>query len=64
MSVATQAESNHEDPAIAAFLGLLEADIRSGQHVQSLPQDLAKTMLAHAGRRADLDEEIEGELAL
>ena len=39
--VVTRAEAGHEDPAIHAFLGLLEADIRAGRHVQALPEDLA-----------------------
>ena len=39
-------ESPHEDPAIGAFLALLEADIRSGQHLCSLPDDLMQAMRA------------------
>lgn len=62
--VVTRADAEHEDPAIGAFLGLLEADIRAGRHVQSLPEDLARAMLAHAGHAVNLDEEIEGEVAL
>lgn len=62
--VVTRAESEHEDPAIDAFLGLLEADIRAGRHVQSVPEDLARAMLANAGHAVDLDEEIEGNVAL
>lgn len=62
--VVTRAESEHEDPAIGAFLGLLEADIRAGRHLQSLPDDLARAMLANAGHAVNLDEEIDGEVAL
>lgn len=47
--VVTRAEVEHEDPAIGAFLGLLEADSRAGRHPQSLPEDLARAMLANAG---------------
>ena len=43
--VVTRAEFEHEDPAIGAFLGLLEADIRAGRHLQSLPDDLARAMM-------------------
>ena len=62
--VVTRAEFEHEDPAIGAFLGLLEADIRAGRHLQSLPEDLARAMLANAGHAVNLDEEIDGEVAL
>ncbi|WP_425483705.1 type II toxin-antitoxin system PrlF family antitoxin [Azoarcus taiwanensis] len=62
--VVTRAEFEHEDPAIGAFLGLLEADIRAGRHLQSLPDDLARAMLANAGHAVNLDEEIDGEVAL
>jgi len=62
--VVTRADADHEDPAIGAFLGLLEADIRAGRHVQSLPDDLARAMLANAHHAVNLDEDIEGEVAL
>jgi antitoxin PrlF len=60
----SRADAEHEDPAIGAFLGLLEADIRAGRHVQSLPNDLALSLLANAGHAVNLDEDIEGEVAL
>lgn len=62
--VVTRADAEHEDPVIGAFLVLLEADIRAGRHVQALPDDLARAMLANAGHAMDLDEDIEGEVAL
>jgi antitoxin PrlF len=62
--VVTRADADHEDPAIGAFLCLLEADIRAGRHVQSLPDDLARVMLASAGHAVNLDEDIDGEVAL
>ena len=62
--IVTRADADHEDPAIEAFLGLLEADIRAGRHVQSLPDDLAKAMLANAAHAVNLDEDIDGEVAL
>ncbi len=61
--IVTRADT-HEDPAIGAFLGLLEADIRAGRHLQSLPEDLALAMLANIGQAVNLDEDIEGEVAL
>lgn len=62
--VVTRADAEHEDPAIGAFLGLLEADIRAGRHVQPLPDDLARAMLANAGHMVNLDDDIQGEVAL
>lgn len=62
--IVTRADADHEDPAIEAFLALLEADIRGGRHVRSLPEDLARAMLANAGHAVPLDEDIEGDVAL
>ena len=62
--IVSRADAEHEDPAIGAFLELLEADIRAGLHVQALPEDLARAMLANAGRAVNLDEDIEGDVAL
>ena len=57
-------ETKHEDPAIEAFLGLLERDIRAGKHIRTLPEELAQAMLANASHAGDLDETIDGEVAL
>ena len=46
-------ETPHEDPAIGAFMALLEADIRSGQHLCSLPNELVQAMLATLKKPAD-----------
>lgn len=62
--VVTRADAEHEDPAIGAFLSLLESDIRAGRHVASLPEELAQAMLANAGRAVNLDEEIAGDVAI
>ena len=63
--VVTRADSEeHEDPAIGAFLSLLERDIKSGQRLTSLPDDLAQAMLANLHHSVDLNEEIVGEVAL
>ena len=62
--VVSRAEEEHEDPAIGAFLVLLERDIKSGKHLSSMPDDLAQGMLANLHHSIDLDEEIIGEVAL
>lgn len=63
--VVTKADSEeHEDPAIGAFLSLLESDIKSGGHLTSLPDDLAQAMLANLHHAVALDEDIVGEVAL
>ncbi|MGN2383243.1 hypothetical protein ACTFJN_17660, partial [Pseudomonas juntendi] len=60
----SRVETTHEDPAISAFLGLLEADIRSGPNLTTLQEDMAQTMLANANHSVNLDEDIDGEVAL
>ncbi len=63
--VVTNAVSEeHEDPAIGAFLSLLENDIKSGGRLSALPDDLAQAMLANLHHGAVLDEEIAGEVEL
>lgn len=62
--VVSRVETTHEDPAIGAFLGLLEADIRGGRHLSTLPDNLAQTMLANANHRVNLDDDIDGEVAI
>lgn len=62
--IVTRADAEHEDAAIGAFLEVLELEIRQGKHVGSLPDDLARAMLANPGQPVDLDEDIEGEVEL
>lgn len=62
--VVSRVETTHEDPAIDAFLGLLEADIRNGRNLTTLSEDLAQTMLANAKHPVNLDEDIDGEVAI
>ncbi|MDM0070987.1 type II toxin-antitoxin system PrlF family antitoxin [Variovorax sp. J31P207] len=63
--VVSRAEGGvHDDPAIGAFLELLESDIRAGLHVRSLPEDLARAMLANARHAVNVDEDIDGDVAL
>lgn len=54
----------HEDPAIAGFLCLLEKDIQTGQHLTNLPEGLVRSMLAALKNPVDLDEDIVGDVAL
>lgn len=55
--VVTRADAEHEDPAIAAFLALLARNIEAGRNVRGLPEDLARTMLEHAGHKVDLGDD-------
>ena len=58
-------EGGHEDPAIGAFLNLLEQDIKAG-NVVALPDDLVQSMMAnlHHPLALEDDEEIVGEVEL
>ena len=62
--VVSRADTEHEDPAIGAFLDLLAGDIQAGRHVQAIPDDLARDMLDHAVREARVDEDIECDVDL
>lgn len=59
-----EADAEHEDAAIGAFLNLLAKDIETCRHVQGLPDDLVRAMLAQAGRDIRLELEIDGDVAL
>jgi len=59
------AEVEHRDPALAAFLVLIEKNIARGHHVRGLPARLAGVM--RRGLRqvpVGLDERLEGDVAL
>lgn len=62
--VISRVDASHEDPAIGAFLDFLEAGLRSGRNLTALPEDLAQNMLAHAGYKVNLGNEVDGEVAL
>lgn len=62
--VVTRVGAEHHDPAIGSFLSLLARDIEAGRHIHALPEDLARAMLAHAGRAVDLGEDIDGDVDL
>jgi antitoxin PrlF len=56
--------SSSHDPAIKSFLSVLERDIQAAQHVNTLPEDLARSMLATLANPVDLDDDIVGDVAL
>lgn len=62
--IVTRADEEHRDPAIAAFLSLLARDIEEGRNIGSLPQDLARTMLEHAGHAASLDRDFDEDVEI
>ena len=57
-------KSEHEDPAIMAFLSLLEHDIQLGKHLIALPNDLKLAMTSYQSQSIDLDEDILGDVEL
>lgn len=57
-------QAEHRDPAIGAFLDVLHADIRGGNNIGVLPAELAEAMIGNADEGVDLDEDIDGEVAL
>lgn len=57
--VVTRTDAEHQDPAIAAFLTLMAGDIEAGRNVRGLPEDLARTMLEHAGHKVDLGDDFD-----
>jgi antitoxin PrlF len=61
--VVSHVASEHEDPAIGAFLDLLAADIQKG-NVQALPKELTQVLLQYAGHDVNLDEPINGEVVI
>lgn len=62
--VTRAADEPHADPAIAAFLDVLAEDIRSGRNVGALPETLAAALAALPEGSVDLDEPIDGDVAL
>ena len=58
-------EAERRDPALAAFLGLIEKDIAAGHRVRDLPAGLAAAMRRALKQvRVDLEEKLKGEVAL
>lgn len=55
--IVTRAGIEHEDPAIGAFLRLLEADIRKGKNLGTLSKELAQAMHASKAHTDSLNED-------
>lgn len=62
--IVSRVHAEHEDPAIGAFLNLLARDIETGRNIRDLPEDLAHALLEQSGHAVDLDEDIDGDVAL
>lgn len=62
--IVSRADAGHEDPAIRAFLGLIEQEIGAARGVADIPDDVAQRMLEHAGLDIDPDEPIKGDVDL
>ena len=60
----SRTEREQEDPAIGAFLDLFAKDIEAGRNIADIPEDLAQDLIEAAQRKAPLDEEIVGDVAL
>ncbi len=64
VTVSRVTDEAHEDPAIASFLALLEKDIRAGQNLAPIPDNLMKILLTSLGGEVDLRVDIEGDVEL
>lgn len=62
--VVSRADAEHEDPAITAFLDLLARDIQAGRNIRELPEDLAQSLLAHAGHGGNLADDFDEDVDL
>jgi antitoxin PrlF len=60
----SNAGADHRDPALGAFLAVIEKDIAAGRHVRDLPAGLATTLRAVRRVRFDLDKPLDGDVAL
>src|SRR5262245_14397264 len=58
-------ETEHRDPAMLAFLRLIERDIAAGRHLRDLPPGLASAMRRILKEvHVELDEKLEGDVAI
>jgi antitoxin PrlF len=58
-------QAEHRDPALLAFLGLIERDIATGRNLRDLPTGLAAaTRRVIKEVRVDFDERLEDDVAL
>lgn len=57
-------QQDDEDPVIAQFLDLIGQDIAKSGALFDMPEDIAERMREAAKEEVDLDEEIEGDVAI
>lgn len=62
--VVSLTDEAHEDPALGAYLDLLDKDIDAGRNVHDIPEDLARILTEAAERSAPIDEPIIGDVDL
>ncbi len=59
------ADAEHHDPALGAFLGVIEKDIAAGKNVRDLPPGVSTALRNVLKRvRIDLDKPLAGDVAL
>lgn len=54
----------HRDPALAAFLKLVEKDIAAGRHVRDLPAGLTSALRKAKQLPVNFEEPLDGDVAL
>lgn len=57
--IVNRTDADPEDVTVGAFLVLLARDIEAGRNVHGLPEDLARTVLEHAGDAVNLDDDFD-----
>ena len=58
-------EAEHRDPALGAFLRLIEKDVAAGRNLRELPAGVVAALRKALRQvRVDLDEQVEGDVAL
>ncbi|MBV9220806.1 MAG: type II toxin-antitoxin system PrlF family antitoxin [Methylobacteriaceae bacterium] len=58
-------DAEHRDPALVAFLELIERDLAAGRNVRDLPPDIAAALQRTMSEvQVDLDEKLSGDVAL
>jgi antitoxin PrlF len=63
--IVVNADAEHHDPILGAFLGVIEKDIAAGKNVRDLPIGVSKALRNILKRiRVDLDKPLAGDVAL
>jgi len=57
-------ETPHRDPVLGSFLKLIEQDIKAGRNVRNLPAGMVATLKRAMEVPVDLEEPLEGEVAI